>query len=137
MYKTRPVLDRLIEKLHVDERGCWLYTGAKTAAGYGSIGLGRRQDGTDTVHRVIWQELIGPIPEGMWVDHLCQVRHCCNPDHLELVVPGENTRRGAQGRHGYCKRGHTMSPANTYTRPNGKTECRSCMRLAQLRRRGK
>src|SRR5690606_29275428 len=109
-----PVLDRLLARLVVDDRGCWIYTGAKTSAGYGSIGLGSRKQGTDSTHRVIWQELIGPIPDGMWIDHLCQVRACCNTDHLELVKPGVNTARGSHGRHGYCKRGHEMTPENTY-----------------------
>ena len=135
--KPRPILDRLIEKLHIDERGCWIFTGAKTKDGYGSIRRGRYEEGVARTHRVMWEQLVGVIPDDKVIDHLCRVRTCCNPDHLGLVPPGENTRRGAKGRHGFCKRGHSMTPANTYTRTSGKTECRSCIRLAAQLRRGK
>jgi len=96
-----PLETRLFAK--IDAAGpCWLWTGG-TAGGtpgdrYGYIGPGRRGSGPMLrVHRVVWELLVGPIPEGLELDHLCRVRICCNPDHLEPVTHRENLRRGAHG----------------------------------------
>lgn len=96
-WKSLPILDRITRKVEVDESGCWLWTGFKRVDGYGSIG-GRLPDGRTScnwnVHRVVWELTVGPIPEGLTIDHLCRVRHCVNIDHLEPVTRAENTRRG-------------------------------------------
>lgn len=74
---------------------CWLWTGGKTTAGYGSAQVG----GTRVYpHRYVFQLLVGPIPVGMELDHLCYVRHCCRPDHLEIVTGTENKQRAWQRR---------------------------------------
>jgi hypothetical protein len=101
-YKLRavvPLSERLFPK--VDAEGdCWLWTSSRSAAGYGVIGRGRRGDGVAYVHRAVYEILVGPVPVGLVLDHLCRVRHCCNPDHLEPVSIGVNVERGARRRVG-------------------------------------
>lgn len=70
--------------------GCWLWTGTIERTGYGRFWLGGRQE---IAHRASYALLIGPIPEGLTIDHLCRVRACVNPDHLEPVTLAENIRR--------------------------------------------
>ena len=72
--------------------GCWLFNGRwETGNGYGKT----TWEGRDVVlHRVIYTLLVGPIPPGHLLDHLCRVRCCCNPAHLEPVLPRVNTMRG-------------------------------------------
>jgi hypothetical protein len=74
---------------------CWLWTGARTKAGYGQITTSRRSAEHKRLytHRLAWELLRGPIPDGLTIDHLCRVRHCCNPDHLDVVSMSENVRR--------------------------------------------
>lgn len=131
--RSRPVLDRLYERLREDENGCWLYEGYwLDRDGYASIGLGGRGSSKAKVHRLTYQDFIGPIPEGHDLDHLCKVRHCANPFHCEPVLPPENFRRSDHphmlaNKAGTCTRGHAMTPENTYVYPgNGKRECRFC-----------
>src|SRR5262245_8603979 len=70
--------------------GCWLWLGWVDRKGYGSIGLGRRIDGTEQTHRVSWILYRGSIPEGVQVQHKCDTPSCVNPDHLELGTPLQN-----------------------------------------------
>jgi hypothetical protein len=69
--------------------GCWLWKLALDRAGYGITRRGRKVH----AHIAFWEDRHGPVPEGMELDHLCQVVSCCNPDHLEAVTPTENKRR--------------------------------------------
>lgn len=71
--------------------GCWIFTGAKQSRGYGSVGIGNKR--TALAHRVAYEALVGPVPEGMTIDHLCEVKACVNPAHLEVVTAAENLRR--------------------------------------------
>lgn len=73
---------------------CWLWTGYTNSCGYGLIKTRGDNQRARVVHRVIYESLIGPLPEGMVLDHLCRVRRCVNPDHMEVVSPEENNRRG-------------------------------------------
>lgn len=82
--------------------GCWLWRAGKTAAGYGQFGKGRLPGGSHRAHRLAYWLVIGPVPDGKELDHLCRNRACVNPAHLEPVSHGENVRRGlmANNRHG-------------------------------------
>jgi hypothetical protein len=93
--RKRPLADRLwakVEKADVD--ACWEWTGSRTPHGYGQI----RESGVGSAlvhaHRVAYEAAVGPIPEGLEIDHLCRNRACCNPAHLEPVTHQENIQRG-------------------------------------------
>ncbi len=116
------------------DTGCWLWTGHIGRNGYGVIGIGGRK--LAKAHRFAYERFIGPIPDGMQLDHLCRVRHCVNPTHLEPVSNRENVIRGneARPRALACKRGHLFTPKNTYVNPSsGRRECKAC-RVAALNR---
>lgn len=83
--------DRLRLKAGVTPDGCWLFQGATIRTGYAQLGIGGR---LHYVHRLSYETFVGPIPEGMQIDHLCRRRSCFNPAHLEPVTCGENIRRG-------------------------------------------
>lgn len=129
-YPARPVMARLIERVTVDDNGCWLW-GGSTIKGYGQIWLGSKPHGTwrrDYTHRVSYQQLRGPVPDGMQLDHLCRVRNCANPWHLEPVTVVENLLRGSHPnmiakRTNTCKRGHSLHDAYVY---RGGRNCRKC-----------
>lgn len=96
---VRSPVERVMDRIVVDEAGCWIFQGAKTSAGYGNIRIGSRTDGTRRVietHTVMWESQHGPVPEGLELDHLCRVRACCNPAHLEPVTPSVNVWRAMQ-----------------------------------------
>lgn len=118
---------------------CWLWK-ESTVKGHGSFFLSRAE-GKAYSHRWAYEHLVGPIPEGLELDHLCRVRHCVNPDHLEPVTRRENFLRGyAIGarsvREGKCRKGHEYTPENTYTRNDGRGRmCRTCGRDRQNARR--
>lgn len=122
---------------------CWLWTGSHSRGGYGQVQIGRRsKNGHPSpalAHRVAYELFVGPIPEGLTIDHLCRVRHCVNPAHLEPVTRGENTLRGngacaVNARKTHCKRGHLLDGDNVRLRPTGR-ECRACADLGATRRR--
>lgn len=112
--RTRvPIADRLWPKVRKDgPGGCWLWAGSLNDNGYGILDV--RTDGKARrfgVHRLMYELLVGPIPEGLTLDHVwergCRFRHCVNPDHLEPVTQKENSRRASGAvmngrRHGAC-----------------------------------
>lgn len=127
MASSATILARIERRTTTDANGCWVWQGAKTT-GYGAINTGSRNW---LVHRWMYEHFRGPILAELTLDHLCRNRSCCNPDHLEAVARGENVLRGEgpsahNARKTVCKRGHEFTPANTYTRPNGYRNCRSC-----------
>lgn len=130
--------DRVFAKVNREGAdGCWLWTGS-TSSGYGQIMDNYRNL---RVHRVVYELTRGPIPVGLQLDHLCRVRHCVNPDHLEPVTNRENAIRGVMPQQTrarmlartHCKRGHPFVGDNLHITPAGARECRACKRLHALR----
>lgn len=115
----------------VDTSGeCWLWTAATHHDGYGTFWV-REDQQLRRAHRYAYELLVGPIPDGLDLDHLCRVRACVNPAHLEPVTRSENVRRGAGGvlqpPRTHCKHGHEFTQENTYEN-RGKRFCRQCDR---------
>ncbi len=86
-------------------------------------------------HRFAFEMARGPVPEGLQLDHLCRVRHCVNPGHLELVTSRVNTLRGTSfsavnATKTHCPKGHPYSTENTHTDASNKRHCRVCNREA-------
>lgn len=104
---------------HVERDGnCWIWT-AKTKQGYGVYG-GR------SAHRDAYQRLVGPIPDGLELDHLCRRPACVNPLHMQPVTRQENRRRRYAAMT-HCKHGHEFTPENTRVQ-GGSRHCRTCDR---------
>ena len=111
----------------IDEKtGCWLWDRALKGFGYGhKIFEGKLQ----SAHRISWQIHHGPIPDGMWVLHRCDVMRCVNPDHLFLGTHQDNMDdRHRKGRDlkAACKYGHPLTDGNLYKFSNGRRCCRTC-----------
>lgn len=106
---------------------CIIWIGALNQKGYGAGRL--RGDRSGGIHRQVYEAFIGSIPDGMLLDHLCRVRSCINPAHLEPVTPHENAHRGlTNATKKQCKRGHYFDAENTYIGPDGHRGCRQCAR---------
>lgn len=107
---------------------CWFWVGSLNSYGYGIFYVNGR---TWMAHRWAYEFEYGPIPEGLTLDHLCRVRACVNPEHLEPVTSGENVRR-AKSFITQCPNGHEYTEENTYRNPssNGRL-CRTCMNERQ------
>jgi hypothetical protein len=125
----------------VDKRpdGCWIWTGSTDGHGYGQF----RADGTMVkAYRWAYEDTHGPVPAGLELDHVCRVRRCVNPDHLEPVTHRENVLRGEsitadQAKRTHCPKGHPYSGANLKIRPNGKRRCVTCHRESERRRKAR
>lgn len=83
----------MAKRVRVAESGCWEWQGAKNSRGYGCVAVNGK---SQLAHRRAFELLVGPIPPGLQIDHLCRVQTCCNPEHLEAVTPLVNKRRGLQ-----------------------------------------
>ena len=128
-----PVLpERLATKFSRDfSTGCWLWTGAIGAGGYGNI-YNRTTRRVDLAHRTFFEIFVGPIPAGMHVDHVCRVRRCVYFGHLRAVTPRENLLAGigftaVNAAKTHCPRGHEYNAENTLHK-NGGRLCRLCWR---------
>lgn len=129
MSDVPPLHKRTLDR--IDASGdCWVWTGKLTPDGYAP-------------HLRIWRLLVGPIPAGLTLDHLCRNRACVNPDHHEPVTQAENSRRGysasaINSRKTQCPRGHLYDQANTWRDAQNYRHCRTCRALDNARvRRGK
>lgn len=116
--------ERFHDKYIVDvSTGCWLWCGRVGQNGYAEFNLG---GGKKLAHRVFYEHAIGRVPEGLELDHLCRVRHCVNPHHLEPVTHAENVRRGLKGILATaCKYGHAHTEENIRL-SRGRRVCRAC-----------
>lgn len=121
------------------ETECWIWTGTRDSNGYGLVNLPDRY--RTTAHRVSYELYVGPIPDGMVIDHLCKNPQCVNPAHLEPVTNYENSVARATGHchdrsvQTHCKRGHPLSGENV-TR-YGKFQTRCCMTCKRARDRAR
>lgn len=123
---------------------CWLWAGQTNGCGYGVIrekGRGKRH----RAHRVIYENMVGEIPKGLVIDHLCRVTMCINPDHLEAVTQKENNLRGVgfmaqNARKTHCPQGHPYSGNNVFHRKiknHVGRYCRTCLNFYSQRWRNK
>lgn len=131
----RPVLERLRDNLTFTADGCWEYAShSRRGRSYRQIQL--VQNGERVLryaHRVVYELMVAPIPDGLQLDHLCRNRMCVNPQHLEPVSPKENTRR-ARALITECPSGHAYDAENTAFSPDGRRYCRACKRVKALAR---
>lgn len=129
-WPERTVLERLLDKLERRDDGCVVFTGYRDPAGYGRINVGGE---AKHAHRLAYELFVGPIPEGLTIDHLCRNRACVNTLHLEIVTLAENKARGESmpaqyARRDRCSRGHLYTSENTRVTRQGYRQCRNCAR---------
>jgi hypothetical protein len=130
-------IEKYIEKVPIS--GCWIWTGGLKGFGYGNVSIDGK---SKRAHRVIYELLRETVPTDKVLDHLCRVRCCVNPDHLEVVTQKINVSRGdfskrllnsrnLTKRHErmrantHCPNGHEYTPDNVYL-ARGKRECKTC-----------
>jgi hypothetical protein len=129
--KKRPMMERFFEKVIFEPNcGCWLWEGTWSPDGYGYFHVEGRK--MKVAHKFLYEREIAPVPEGMELDHLCKLRCCVNPQHLEAVTHAVNISRGQSGSYNknktHCRNGHPYSGDNLRTTASGERVCRTCCR---------
>lgn len=121
-------------KIEITET-CWLWKGSLSRGGYGYLHKRKNWGGRYRLaHRFAYELIVGAIPDGLVLDHLCRVRNCVNPAHLEPVTSWENTLRGkkvgsaANALKTHCVNGHEFDLLNTY-HTGGQRECKTCRKI--------
>lgn len=145
--KGVPVADRFWAKVdkdgpvpvHRPDLGpCWVWTAGRFDSGYGAFGIGGGK--LLRAHRYAYEQVVGPIPAGLVLDHLCRNHPCVNPAHLEPVTDQENLLRGTgaparNARKTHCKHGHEFTPENTHLDKDGYRACRACWAIRAVAKR--
>jgi HNH endonuclease len=129
------LLQRLLAKCVIEPNGCWSWTGA-TQKGYGALRVGGKNGRTLRAYRLLYELHVGPISDGLELDHLCRNKLCINPAHLEPVTHQENMIRADAGKKTgalnraktHCANGHPYDDINTYWDSRGDRACRACKR---------
>lgn len=138
--RAEPLLVRL-DRLTQKTDACWLWRGTIQRGnhrGYGQITIAGK---AYQAHRVVYQQFVGSVPDGLQLDHLCRNRACVNPEHLEPVTCRENLMRGqtraaANARKTHCPQGHPYDEANTqYDAARRIRNCRECRRQRKRAKR--
>jgi hypothetical protein len=141
---VRPLRERLLEKTTPGPGGCVIWTASLNNRGYGKISEGGKGGKDIYAHRAAYTLFVGPIPDGLVIDHTCHNRdaacsggpdclhrRCINPHHLEAITPEENIKRSAASSSNWttCVNGHPFDESNTYIRPDkGSRQCKQCGR---------
>jgi hypothetical protein len=117
---------RMLDRCEGDAAGCVLWNGCLNSKGYGVVSF---RGSRVLTHRLSYEFHVGPIADGMTIDHLCRNKRCVRPDHLEVVSREENSRRAAPHLDN-CKRGHALTGLNLVMKKRGSLpavrNCRAC-----------
>ena len=141
--EPRDLEERFWEKVLIEgDEECWLWQASLDAYGYGQFGCRKTEKHKYTMvkaHRLSYELLVGPIPDGLEIDHLCRVRSCVNPSHLEPVIHRTNMLRGhgipgTNARKTHCVHGHEFTPENTSIKSDGARGCRTCSSIRSRER---
>lgn len=127
--------------LRIPESGCWIWTGTVDGSGYGGIKIRGK---LTKAHRLSYEHYVGKIQPELEIDHLCRVRCCVNPEHLDQVTRSENLKRSPILNRTHrkdidesCVNGHSWTPENTYINDKGHRFCRKCRAECEKQRRAK
>jgi hypothetical protein len=129
---TEKTINRFIDKIFIDKKGCWIWTDVPNSGGYGTFSAERKHF---LSHRFSYEVFKGPIPKGYQVHHQCYERRCVKPEHLEVMTRRENlmdegssTIIKDKAKQTHCINGHEFNEKNTRIRSNGCRQCRACDR---------
>ena len=130
MTRTKTKLDKLLSNVVFASNGCWLWTKAISEGWYGVISFDGK---TYKAHKILYEIIVGPVEDGLELDHLCREPSCVNPFHLEQVTHRENILRGTgcaatNAAKTHCKNGHALDGINLYINNRGDRVCKTCKR---------